>query len=151
MTGAPARTGVPATATALGRAGLLPFVGATAMIYIDPPAAPVWSAILSTYALVIICFLVGIWWGLALIRRSPEALVWSNVMVLAAFFGHVLLPTATFLLLCALLFPATVVAERRHDLFRPQPPYYARLRLQLTAVATLALLIAAAGIRSPGQ
>jgi hypothetical protein len=42
------------------------------------------------------------------------------------------------------LFPFTVIAERRYALFKPQPAYYARLRLQLTLVATISMLIAVA-------
>jgi hypothetical protein len=89
---------LPMVATALGRAGLLPFCAATLMIYI---------------------------------------------VVIAAVFGHALLQTPMFLVLCAALYPATVLVERRANLFRAQPAYYARLRLQLTAVATATLLLAA--------
>jgi len=129
--------------TWLGRAGLLPFIGLLAALYLDAQNQQLWAKSLSTYALAIICFLVGAWWGLALIRRSPTALLMSNAMVLAAFFGHVLLTSASFFLLGALLFLATVVMERRHALFHRQPPYYAHLRLQLSLVASASLLLAA--------
>ncbi len=135
---------LPTVATALGRAGLLPFCAVPVLMYFDPHHGSVYADGLASYALAIICFLVGIWWGLALIRRSSWALVLSNAFVLAAFFGHLLLHSRDFFLLCALLYPATVVLERSAGLFRPQPAYYARLRLQLTAVATIALLVAAA-------
>ena len=135
---------VPRTATALGRAGLIPFCLAPVLIYLDPAHGDFYVEGLAGYALAILCFLVGIWWGLALIRRTPGALVLSNAVVIVAFFGHLLLAPAAFYLLCSALFPLTVVVERNLALFRPQPAYYASLRLQLTAVATLALLVSAA-------
>ncbi len=135
---------VPSTATALGRAGLLPFCLAPLLIYLDPQRRDFYAGALGSYALAILCFLVGIWWGLALIRRTPGALVLSNAIVIVAFFGHLLLAPPVFYLLCAVLFPLTVLIEHTLALFRPQPAYYASLRLQLTVVATLALLAAAA-------
>lgn len=127
----------------LGRAGLLPFVGLSASLYLDPHHQQLWSQSLASYTLVIICFLVGAWWGLALIRRSPLALLLSNAVVLVAFFGHVLLASGPFFLLGALLFLAVVVIERQHSVFHLQPLYYARLRLQLSLVAITSLLLAA--------
>jgi hypothetical protein len=140
----PSDNPVPAVATWLGRTGLLPFIGLPIVIFMDHHHARLWGDMLATYALAIICFLVGVWWGLALIRRNGPALVMSNAVVLVAFFGHVLLPVTGFLLLCTVLFPFTVIAERRYALFKPQPAYYARLRLQLTLVATISMLIAVA-------
>ncbi|MEH6588126.1 MAG: DUF3429 domain-containing protein [Halioglobus sp.] len=127
----------------LGRAGLLPFVGLLAALYLDPQHQQLWAKMLSAYTLAIICFLVGAWWGLALIRRSSTALLLSNALVLVAVFGNVLLAPASFYLLGALLFLATVFIERRHALFHRQPSYYARLRLHLSLVASTSLLFAA--------
>lgn len=135
---------LPRIATALGRAGLLPFCSAPLMIYLDPGRRELYATLISSYALAIICFLVGAWWGLALIRRSSVALVFSNIVVIVAFLGHALLDTPLFLILCAALYPATVIVERRGRIFRAQPAYYARLRVQLTAVATASLLLATA-------
>jgi hypothetical protein len=134
---------LPWIATVLGRAGLLPFCAAPLLMYLDPRHQLFYADMLASYALAIICFLVGAWWGLALIRRSPMALVMSNAVVIVAFLGHALLSTGMFFLLCAVLYPATVIVERRAWLFQPQPPYYARLRAQLTVVASAALLLAA--------
>jgi len=135
---------LPQVCTALGRAGLLPFIAAPALLYLDPHHTSMYGALLASYALAIICFLVGVWWGLALIRRATGALIYSNAIVIVAFFGHVLLTHKAFFVLCALLYPLTVVVERSHPLFRAQPAYYARLRLQLTVVATVSLLGSAA-------
>ena len=131
---------VPAYAQGLGWSGLLPFIGLSVLVYLQPYHGLLWADVLSSYALAIICFLVGVWWGLALIRRSAGALVLSNVVVIVAFFGHVVLPVKGFLILCALLFPTTALLERWLPLFRPQPAYYASLRMQLTLVATVSLV-----------
>ena len=133
----------PIYATWLGRAGLLPFVGLLLALYIDTQNQSLWANALATYTLVIICFLVGAWWGTALIQRNPTTLLLSNGIVLVAFFGQVLLSTAGFFLLGAFVFTATLVIERRHALIQTQPPYYARLRLQLTLVASTSLVLAA--------
>ncbi len=133
----------PIYATWLGRAGLLPFVGLLLALYIDAQNQSLWANALATYTLVIICFLVGAWWGTALIQRNPTTLLLSNGIALVAFFGQVLLSTAGFFLLGAFVFTATLVIERRHALNQPQPLYYARLRLQLTLVASTSLVLAA--------
>ena len=133
----------PIYATWLGRAGLLPFVGLLLALYIDAQNQSLWANALATYTLAIICFLVGAWWGTALIQRNPTTLLLSNGIVLVAFFGQVLLSTAGFFLLGAFVFTATLVIERRHALNQPQPLYYARLRLQLTLVASASLVLAA--------
>lgn len=143
MNDSPSTDPLPRVAIILGRAGLLPFCAGPLAIYLDPHHAQLYGAMLASYALAIISFLVGIWWGLALIRRSAGTLVLSNAIVVIAFFGQVLLSSAGFFLLCALLYPATVWVERSQSLFRPQPTYYAHMRLQLTVVATATLLLCA--------
>ncbi len=134
---------LPRTARGLGRAGLIPFCAVPAIMAVDPHHHAIYAQLLANYALAIICFLVGVWWGLALIRRTASALIMSNAVVIIAFFGRSLLSFDAFFVLCALLFPLTVAIERRHHLFRPQPAYYAKLRLELSAVATITLLLSA--------
>ena len=113
------------------------------LMVIEPHHRETYGAWLASYALGIICFLPGIWWGLALIRRSVVALVLSNGIVIMAWFGHILLQHDGFLLLCAILFPITIMVEKSLAIFNVQPAYYARLRLQLSAVASICLVVAA--------
>jgi hypothetical protein len=134
---------LPSFATLLGRAGLIPFCAAPLVLLAWPGHETIWLQLLADYALAIVSFLVGIWWGLALIRRSGSALILGNAVVIVAFLGRSLLPLPVFLLLAAALLVFTLRLERRHPLFRPQPAYYARLRLQLTAVAGTCLVAAA--------
>lgn len=140
---AAAASAVPRTATLLGLAGLTPFYLVPLAMWGDVHHTRLYAELLANYALCIICFLVGIWWGLALIRRSSGALIISNAVVLIALFSRSLLTYSPFFLVCAVLFVFTVLLERRHPLFKPQPPYYARLRLGLSAVAAVMLTIAA--------
>lgn len=135
--------GVPRTATMLGLAGLIPFFLAPLALWQDTHHQRLYSELLANYALAIICFLPGIWWGLALIRRSSSALVISNVVVIVAFSARSLLSYSSFFLMVAALFVFTIILERHHPLFLPQPGYYARLRLGLSAVAATMLAIAA--------
>jgi Protein of unknown function (DUF3429) len=130
--------------TWLGRAGLLPFLGLPVLMYLDAQHQQLWVNSLASYTLAIVCFLVGAWWGLALIRRTPMALLMSNTIVLVAFFSHVLLPTGLFLWLGAALLLTTVAIERHCAPFHRQPSYYARLRLQLSVVASASLVFTAA-------
>ena len=129
--------------TWLGRAGLLPFIFFLLALYLQPQHQPLWTDALATYTLTIICFVVGAWWGLALVRRNAMALVLSNIIVLMAFFGHLLLSAGQFLPLGASLLFVTLAVERHQPLFKAQPIYYARLRLQLTLVACMSLLLSA--------
>lgn len=134
---------VPRTATILGLAGLIPFCLAPLAMWRDVHHARLYAELLANYALSIICFLVGIWWGLALIRRNNGALIISNAVVIVAFSGRSLLTYSPFFVLCAALFVFTVLLERRHRLFESQPMYYARLRIGLSSVAAGMLAIAA--------
>ena len=59
---------MPQVATILGRCGLIPFVAAPALLYLDPHHTFIYAELLSIYALVILYFLVGVWWGFALLR-----------------------------------------------------------------------------------
>ncbi|WP_188109717.1 DUF3429 domain-containing protein [Pseudohalioglobus sediminis] len=134
---------VPATATWLGRAGLAPFLALPAGMLVDSARLTLWSNLLSAYAFGILTFLLGAWWGIALLKRYTSVLVLSNVLFLLLLSAFVLMPAGSFFLAAATCFFVVLWTERRHALFAPQPDYYARLRLQLSSVASAALIIAA--------
>lgn len=131
------------TATRLGWAGLLPFVAAPVALYWSAEQTRLVGSAIAAYALAILCFLAGAWWGIALLRRRPVILVASNLMVVVACFGFVLLGTRASLILLAVLLLGTVALERLHPMFRAQPDYYAALRVRLSVVASLSLLLSA--------
>jgi len=109
----------------------------------DTHHARLYAELLANYALAIVCFLVGIWWGIALIRRSAAILTLSNAVVIIAFAGRSLLNYSPFFLLCAALLVFTLLVERHHSMFRRQPAYYATLRGGVSGVAVVMLAIAA--------
>ncbi|QFU76774.1 DUF3429 family protein [Halioglobus maricola] len=134
-------TATARTASRLGWAGLLPFLAAPLAVSVSTNPAEIVGPAIAAYSLAIVCFLMGAWWGIALLRQAPVILVASNVVVIAACLGFVLLGLRANLLLQALLLAGAIVVERMHPMFGPQPDYYATLRLRLSAVASLALML----------
>jgi hypothetical protein len=132
---------LPTTARMLGYAGLIPFCGLPIAMLLWPAHLSLWLNLLANYALAILCFLPGVWWGLALIRRSSAALLASNALVVATFLGKSLLGEQLFLLQACAMFCLLLVFERAHPMFGRQPAYYSRMRLQLTVVACVGLLV----------
>jgi hypothetical protein len=139
----PIASAVPRTAVLLGALGLLPFIGLALLIVVEAGTLSTWQALLRGYALAIVSFLAGVWWGLSLLRRQVAPMVLGNLIVIGAWAGQVLLSPAPALVLLTALLLAEWLAERRLALFRPQPVYYARLRTVLTLVASTCLLLAA--------
>jgi hypothetical protein len=126
----------------LGRAGLLPFLALATASWLSSAQ---WSQqALAIYALAIGSFLLGSWWGMALIRRYSPALWLSNALVIAAVAALMLGNLRLSLLVLAALLVAIFGIEQRLRLFSPQPMYYQKLRAELTAVACLCLIVAAA-------
>ena len=134
---------VAKTATCLGWLGLLPFVAAPIALYGSAEQAALIGSAITAYALAILCFLCGAWWGMALLRRQPAVLIVSNLIVIIACFGFVLLGPRAALGLLAVLMLVTVGFERVHPMFHPQPDYYAALRMRLSGVASLSLVLSA--------
>lgn len=148
------KSGVPSIAKTLGRAGLLPFIAApVAMLAFQDDHARLVGKLLADYALGIITFLLGIWWGMGLIRRHASALLMSNGIFITAVAGRWVLEDGAFLPYAAAILGITLLIERSHTLFKPQPAYYARMRVELTVVACAALLLCAweltAGYQAP--
>lgn len=134
---------VPATAVWLGRAGLLPFVAAPLLVVLDPSRTRFYLVTTGAYALAIVCFLCGAWWGIALLRRHPDMLLASNAVVVVAVAAFALMTPASALMALSALLLLTVTIEQLHPMFGAQPPYYARMRMQLTAVAVPGISAAA--------
>ena len=128
----------------LGWGGLLPFLVLPTLLALDPVRRTLWESALAAYSLGILCFLLGTWWGLALVRRYSSALLLSNTLFLLAFFSFLLLPLRPYLIIAATLFITLILIERKHPLFQLQPAYYSQLRLMLSVTASVALLAGAA-------
>ncbi len=131
--------GVPATAIWLGALGLLPFGGtALAAAFLDHRYG-VWAmAALMAYGAVILSFLGGIHWGLAIASDAgngtlPRRLVVGVVPSLVAWAG-LLLPPRVGLLVLAAGFAAILYVDFRAARIGEAPPWYPRLRGPLSAV-----------------
>ncbi len=148
MTGASPSPGPTATAWLLGRAGLLPFVAGALACLFGPPAWPAPASVaLAAYAAVIVSFLGGIHWGLAMRQApnpSPVLLYWGVVPSLLAW-PALLLPSAPGLVLLGVsLWLCWAVDRKLYP--TQQATAWLGLRLQLTVVASLSCWAAAAAV-----
>lgn len=135
-----------ATALLLGRAGLLPFaLGAVATGVMSGEWRALVVAALTAYGALIVSFLGGMHWGLALRQTAPQRslLGWGVVPSLLAWPALLMPPAVGLAWLGAVLIVCYAVDRR---VFAQQGvSAWLGLRLQLTAVASLSCL-AAAGV-----
>ena len=135
-----------ATALRLGYAGLVPFaLGALLVWLVRADAHPYVTLALSAYAAVIVSFLGGIHWGLALRKSDPPAhlLLWGVVPSLVAWLAVMMPPAAGLVILGAMLVACYAVDRR---LYAEQGvAHWLMLRFRLSAVASLSCFIGAAG------
>ena len=133
---------IPKVAFWLGFAGLIPFavVVAVGLLPAAPPHDLPLRALLA-YGAVILSFLGGIRWGLAIATTDPADLFGPLFLSIApALLGWIalLVPSSTGLVLLALGFAAILIA----DLWLSTAPHWYRsLRLPLSVGAIVALLM----------
>ncbi len=132
----------------LGLAGLAPFVGLAALLWIVQADLLPWLSIaLAAYAALIATFLGGIHWGLAALRPEAERrfhYVWGVAPSLVAWIALLMPPYAGLPLLALLLIICAAVDRKTY----PQVGWAAwlPLRTQLSAVAALSCLLGAGAI-----
>ncbi len=131
---------IPSGAAWIGGLGLLPFLFGAALAVVPPVAAPVDPLTLFMgYSAVILSFLGGVRWGVAIAngrRHDTGLLIWSVLPALLAW-PALLMPAAWGLLLLAgshLLFG---LLDSIGAGLPGAPSWYSRLRVQLTAIALL--------------
>jgi hypothetical protein len=130
----------------LGYAGLLPFaIGALLVWAVRPDAHPYVTALLAAYAAVIVSFLGGIHWGLAMRHAVPPhvLLVWGVVPSLVAWVAVVMPAYAGLVVLGAMLVVCYLVDRRVYP--AQGVAAWLTLRFRLTAVAALSCFVGAAG------
>lgn len=143
-------TPVPRPAAVLGAFGALPFVVlATALVFAGPTAQPALAGALSGYGAVILSFLGGIQWGLAIgdargatHRRLSQRLGLSVVPSLLGW-AALLMPPPLGLWLLAAGLAGALAFDIRAAARREAPAWYPRLRLPLTGAVCAALIVAA--------
>ena len=145
---------IPQSALVLGWLGVLPFA-ALALLAVTGGVLPDAGAMsgLVQYGLIILSFMGGAQWGLAMRAASSDdgvegwRLVISVLPVLAAF-GLSFLPAGSALIGLAAAFVALLGYDVLATWAGAAPAWYPALRLQLTGPVVVCLLIAAAfGLR----
>ena len=130
----------------LGYAGLLPFVAGALLVWLVRADVQAYAALaLSIYAALILSFLGGMHWGLAMRQTAPSAaaLVWGVATPLVAW-PAALMPPDAGLVVHGLMFIVCYAVDRR--LYPLQGVAgWLTLRFRLSAVAALACFLGAAG------
>lgn len=131
-----------------GLAGLIPFVGLAVLAGLGPqPWQPVAAILLAQYGALITAFVGALHWGHAVQAGTRGGAAWLR-------YGYGVLPAlwawfalqfanATTLQLLAGGLLACLAADFMFQRSQPWPVWMMRLRLVLTAVASLSLLLAA--------
>jgi len=135
----------PPVALWLGAAGALPFVAAAAAVLLaDPWRGPALLALM-TYGAVILSFLGGIRWGLAIAggQRGRALDLFVSVCPSLVAWGALLLPAGMGIPVLAAAFVVMLGLDRAAARRGAAPAWYPRLRTPLTAVVVAALLTAA--------
>ncbi|ALV25683.1 DUF3429 domain-containing protein [Pannonibacter phragmitetus] len=146
---------VPRPALALGVAGLIPFAAASLMTFAGPPELrPQAAFALAAYGAVILSFLGGIHWGVAMAASTGQdgpfeegdlltRLAIAVAPSLAGWAG-LLLPQTSGLLLLAACFAAMFALDLTASREGKFPLWYPALRLPLSAGAAASVLLGAA-------
>lgn len=147
-------SGVPAIAAWLGGLGAVPFVAlAVAMLGLDGLTRAFVVQALLGYGAVILSFLGGIHWGMAIAPRATPAgaglarrLAWSVVPSLVGW-AALLVPPVTGLFALAAAFAAMLGIDLQATKLGAAPAWYPVLRVPLTLAVVAALVAAAVALR----
>jgi hypothetical protein len=137
---------LPLLARRLGHAGLLPLVAGALLVWLVREDAHAFvTQALVAYAALIVSFLGGIHWGLALRQPEPEPrlLAWGVVPSLVAWLAVMMAPSAGLVILGAMLVACYAVDRRVYPV--QGVGHWLTLRFRLSAVAALCCFIGAAG------
>jgi len=140
-------TKVPPSAGWLGAFGALPFIGlAGAMPFLTGTQRLYAAHALLAYGAVILSFLGGIHWGMAIRSQSTThsgtlkaRLILSVIPSLAGWAGLLVGGTAGLFIL-ALSIAAMLLVDIRASRLGDAPPWYPKLRIPLTCVVVATLL-----------
>ncbi len=136
------------TARLLGTLGLLPFVLGALTVWWLGLATDLHQFVaraLSAYAAVILSFLGGIHWGLALRHSAPPPglLIWGVVPSLVGWMAVLMRPSAGLVVHGLMLGLCYLVDRRVYP--RQGAAHWLTLRFRLSAVASLSCFLGAAG------
>jgi hypothetical protein len=127
----------------LGYAGLIPFVVFTAGSWVSLPYVDDATAILLSYAAVILSFMGAIHWGLAMANNHAHGAKYFIASVIPALLAWLALLLSQPLALALLLlgFIGLLIYDRRVEQPQHMPDWYIPMRLRLTFVVALCLAV----------
>lgn len=133
----------------LAHAGLLPFVILSAWLYAIPPQHPWHDAtilLLVGYAAIVLSFLGGLRWGLAVARpdRASRRDLWLGIVPALVGWGALATPVPYAFGLLAVAFAAQGAWDSLSAQDGPMPAWFGRLRTRLTVVVVAMLVLALA-------
>jgi Protein of unknown function (DUF3429) len=129
-------------------AGLIPFVGLSGVLAIAPALAPANAlTLLAVYAAVILSFMGGVHWGLALKNAAGTSYFASVLPALWAWAAVAFLEPKWSLAAIAAGFAALLLYDVAVVNAGGAPAWYKRLRIGLTAVVVAASCVAAFSTR----
>jgi hypothetical protein len=127
-------TSLSPTSRMLGYAGLIPFLLPVVLVASGSTYGPVSIQMAGGYALAIICFLCGSWWGMGQSSGCRATLLLSNAFLLLALSLY-LFVQQWWLLAAAGLLTGAWLCEQSRTLFPTFPQGYRLMRSLLTLVA----------------
>lgn len=145
----PSKQRVPAEAAWLGGLGAVPFVALSAAVWLMAEHSALALVALRGYGAVILSFLGGVHWGLAMRRASPgfRPLALSVVPSLLGWLGLLLPPQPGLVLLTV-----AIIAMLAVDVSLSQrgiaPPWYRSLRIPLSIIVSICLAAGALAVGS---
>jgi len=140
---------IPRSAVLLGWLGVVPFAALSlAPLLLGPHEAVRAVTGLVLYAAIILSFMGGAQWGLAMAREVDQQADLSrrltvSVLPALAAYAMAILPPRAALLGLALVFGALLAYDLATVRAGIAPAWYARLRIQLTVAVVLCLVVAA--------
>ena len=143
-------SGIPSLALWLGVSGLVPFVVAAGLSFFGAPFNPATAVYaLIAYGAVILSFLGGVHWGVALTRgqtNGPDGqAAWYLISVapsLVAWLALLIAPVPGLLIL-AVSFLVMTLIDVHAARVEQVPIWYRRLRVRLSAIVIVCVLVTA--------
>ena len=136
---------MPRLPALLGYAGLTPFVGLSAGLWLMPPAyQPLLNQALLLYAGLILAFMGAVHWGLAMQLKSDTQHYQLGLSVIPALLAWVafFLPEIFNYSILIIAFAMLCLYDSRMAKTGHAPSWYPRLRLPLTTVVVASLIVA---------
>lgn len=136
---------LPRLVSALALAGIIPF--AAGALYLVAPVGPphfypLVSTALAWWAVIILSFMAGTYWGMAVAGRAdPLLLIGSNVAAIAAWGVLIALPSAWIPVAISVLYALLLLLEWRAYAIGRVPLFYLRLRMAITSAVVICLSV----------